>query len=144
MQDRTNSQASAPTVCATPSYNQTAPVPGRLLVEYMGDLGPATRRLDMVPAATLVAVTGTVNMLHVTGREGEPRAVFTVTGSTAESAQCVMDTERYLDLWDHLVEGTRVRLSGRVRRPVAKDAGYIEILTLDVAPTSVAVQAVSA
>lgn len=144
MQDRTIDQASAPTVCATPTYNQTAPLPGRLLVEYIGDLGPATRRLEMVPAATLVAVSGTVNSLHLTGREDEPRAVFTVTGSTAESAQCVMGTERYLDLWDHLVEGTRVRISGRVRRPVAKEAGYIEILTIDQAPTSVATQAVSA
>ncbi|MCZ0984021.1 hypothetical protein O1L60_45485 [Streptomyces diastatochromogenes] len=144
MQDRTSSQASVLTVSAKPSYNQTSPPPGRLLVEYIGDMGPVTRRVDMVPAETLVAVTGTVTALHLTGPDEEPRAVFTVTGSTSESARCVVSTERYLDLWSFLVEDARIRVSGRVRRPLANEPGYIDILTIGEAPVDVATQAVSA
>ncbi|MER0443064.1 hypothetical protein ABR738_00485 [Streptomyces sp. Edi4] len=144
MKDRTAVPASTKVDCGTTPFNQPVSLPGRLLVEYIGDLGPVTRRLDMVPATTLVAVTGTVTALHLTGPDEEPRAVVTVTGSTFESAQCIVGTERYLDLWDLLVEGTRVRVSGRVRRPVSNEAGYIEILTIGEAPTLAATQAVSA
>ncbi|MFB7649332.1 hypothetical protein ACFC0S_16260 [Streptomyces sp. NPDC056084] len=144
MKDRTATPASTEVVRGTQTATLAPARSGRLLVEYIGDMGPVTRRLDMVPVSTLVAVTGSVTALHLTGPDEEPRAVVTLTGSTSESAQCIVGTERYLDLWDLLVEGTRVRVSGRIRRPVPTEAGYIDILTIGEAPAGLATQAVSA
>ncbi|MEV1042974.1 hypothetical protein AB0J01_41400 [Streptomyces sp. NPDC050204] len=123
-----------------PVVNKARParpaLPGRLLVEYFSDLGPVSRRLDVVPLGTLVGVAGTVTALSQTGTDEAPRALFTVTGMTGESAQCTVDTEHYLDLWDFLVEGVQIRVSGRVRRPMANEPGYIEILAIQAAPAA--------
>ncbi|MFF2571086.1 hypothetical protein [Streptomyces sp. NPDC058084] len=143
MKDRTATTATTEVGRGTQTSTFGAARPGRLIVEYFGDLGPTTRRLDMVPAETLVAVTGTVTALRVTGTSEAPRAHFTVTGATLESAECTVSTERYLELLDFLVGDGQVRVSGRVRRPVANEPGYIDILTINEAPAT-ATQAVSA
>ncbi|MDX3165874.1 hypothetical protein PV516_18990 [Streptomyces scabiei] len=119
-----------------PSENQGSlalPVrrrPGRLVVEYLGDFGPATRHLDVVPARTLVSASGTVTAVQLLGDDLDRRAIVTVTGTTGESAQCLVDTEHYLDMWSLCAEGQRVELSGKVRRPQANGMAVIDMLTL--------------
>lgn len=106
-----------------------APRPGRLVVEYLGDFGPDTRHMDMLSVGTLISATGAITSVQVVGTD-EPHAVVTLVGMTGESAQCVVDTEHYLDLWDFLVEGAHVQVSGKVRRPLNNEPAYIDTLTI--------------
>ncbi|MCF1592498.1 MULTISPECIES: hypothetical protein [Streptomyces] len=138
MKDRTSTTADTKAVRGIESTSEqpvpthpALPVrrrPGRLVVEYLGDLGPDTRHLDMVPTGTLVSASGTVTAVQVLGDGEDRRAIVTVTGTTGESAQCVVDTEHYLDLWSVCTEGVQVELSGKVRRPDANGMALIDIL----------------
>jgi hypothetical protein len=118
--------------------------PGRLTVEFIGDFGKQAQHLDMVPAGTLVTATGSVTALQVLGTDEAPRAVFTVTGVLGEAARGVVDTEHYLDLWDCLVAGSPVQVSGKVRRPLHDEPAYIEVLAIQVVGADAQVEAVSA
>ncbi|MFF4409849.1 hypothetical protein [Streptomyces sp. NPDC001404] len=100
-----------------------------MIVEFLGDFGPVAQRLDMVPAGTLVAVSGTVTRVQVLGAD-EPRAIVTLTGLSGESAQCAVDTERYLDVWDLLVEETPVQVCGKVRRPLKNMPALVDALAI--------------
>ncbi|MFC8570704.1 hypothetical protein ACFUIW_33605 [Streptomyces sp. NPDC057245] len=104
--------------------------PGRLIVEYFGDLGPATRHLDMVPVRTMVTAMGTISKVGILGDDMNPRAVVCLTGGDGESAQCTVDTEHYLDLFDYLVEGTFVVLRGTVRRPLSTMPALIDVMVI--------------
>ncbi len=121
---------------AAPSEGERPPAlpvrrrPGRLVVEFLGDLGPDTRHLDMVTGGTLVSASGTVTAVQLLGNDLDRRAIVTVTGTTGESAQCLVDTEHYLDVWSLCIEGQRVELSGKVRRPVPNGMAVIDTLAL--------------
>ncbi|MER5302268.1 OB-fold nucleic acid binding domain-containing protein [Streptomyces lasiicapitis] len=104
--------------------------PGRLAVEFYGDFGPEMRHLDMVSVGKLVSALGTITGLHQTGSDVNPRVMVTLTGESGESAQCVVDSEHYLDLWDRLVEGTQVTVSGKVRRPLTTEPAFIDTLSV--------------
>ncbi|MFD5881055.1 OB-fold nucleic acid binding domain-containing protein [Streptomyces yangpuensis] len=124
MKDRTS------TTAHTYHPNHVRQLPGRLVVEFLGGLGPDSKRLDQVPAGALVSASGIITTLQPTGSESEPRYMVTVTGMTGESAQCVVDSDRYLDVFDLLVMDAQVRVSGRVRRPLADGPSMIDVLTL--------------
>ncbi|MFD6535000.1 OB-fold nucleic acid binding domain-containing protein [Streptomyces goshikiensis] len=123
MKDRTS------TTALTRGPIKAPRLPGRLIVEFLGDLGPVTQRLDLVAAGTLVTATGTVVAPTQTGSDEKPRATFTLTGMTGEGAQCIVSDDLFLDAWDLVVEGTVVQVSGIVRRPLADSPAYLDIRT---------------
>ncbi|WP_333745609.1 hypothetical protein [Streptomyces sp. IBSBF 2950] len=84
----------------------------------------------MVTGGTLVSASGTVTAVQLLGNDLDRRAIVTVTGTTGESAQCLVDTEHYLDVWSLCIEGQRVELSGKVRRPVPNGMAVIDTLAL--------------
>ncbi|MEU2453948.1 hypothetical protein ABZ605_28195 [Streptomyces sp. NPDC012765] len=144
MKDRTSTNSPTHVVGETKTLLPTR-LPGRLVVEFLGSFGPDSRPLERVQVGALVSGSGTITVLTPTGTAEEPRFMVTVTGMTGESAQCVVDSEHYLDLWDLLVEGAQVRVSGRVRRPVVGGASLIDVLTIASADLRIAqARAVSA
>ncbi|MFD5451237.1 hypothetical protein [Streptomyces sp. NPDC127100] len=135
MKDRTSTTPVTKTVPGTELTTSSASTavekrPGRLLVEYFGDLGPATRHLDMVPVRTMVTAMGRISKVGIVGDDVNPRAIVCLTGSDGESAQCTVDTEHYLDLFDYLVEGTFVVLRGTVRRPLSTMPAVIDVMVI--------------
>lgn len=135
MKDRTSTTPVTKTVPGTELTTSSVSTavekrPGRLLVEYFGDLGPATRHLDMVPVRTMVTAMGRISKVGIVGDDANPRAIVCLTGSDGESAQCTVDTEHYLDLFDYLVEGTFVVLRGTVRRPLSTMPAVIDVMVI--------------
>ncbi|MFJ2752686.1 OB-fold nucleic acid binding domain-containing protein [Streptomyces sp. NPDC087297] len=124
MKDRTS------TTALTRGPIKAPQLPGRLVVEFLGSLGPDSKRLDQVPAGALVSVSGTITALQPTGSDTEPRYMVTVTGPTGESAQCVVDSDRYLDVFDLLTMDAQVRVSGKVRRPLADSTSLVDVLSI--------------
>lgn len=135
MKDRTSTTPVTKTVPGTELTASSASTavekrPGRLLVEYFGDLGPATRHLDMVPVRTMVTAMGRISKVGIVGDDANPRAIVCLTGSDGESAQCTVDTEHYLDLFDYLVEDAFVVLRGTVRRPLSTMPAVIDVMVI--------------
>ncbi|MEU3399360.1 hypothetical protein [Streptomyces filamentosus] len=140
-QDRTST--TAPTHRDRAATTSTLVRPRRpdcLNAEFISDRKTITRRLDRVPPGTLATLTGTVTVVSMFGTGEQPRALVTLTGTAGDVAQCIVDTEHYLDLCSFLVTDTTVRVSGKVRRPVAGETGYVEVLavqTVDEMPSAV-------
>lgn len=130
-QDRTST--TAPTHKERAATTPTAVRPRRqdcLTAEFFSDNRKITRRLDRVPPGKVAALTGTVTALTVIAPTERPRALVTLTGTAGDIAQCIVDTEHYLDLCSFLTEDTQVSMSGKVRRPVAGEPGYVEVLAV--------------
>ncbi|GAA1111795.1 hypothetical protein [Streptomyces javensis] len=141
MKDRTGKTANTKTVRGNQSSSLPIRRPGRLIVEFIGGLGPDTRHLDVVASGEMVTATGTITGVNLVGHDEYPRAIVTVTGADGESAQCTVDTEHYLDLWGYLVEDTRVQVRGTVRRPLLEMPALIDVKAIRPALSVVAAQA---
>jgi hypothetical protein len=124
-------------VSATPGGSSPRPTPsalsqpiGRLRVDYTDGFGNANDRLDNVRAGLFAIAQGAIRSTHLHGDDEEPRATFTLTGATGESAIVAVGSDAYFEFFGDLVDGRTVEVHGTVIRPFPNGPAHIQMLSL--------------